>query len=367
MNESKVTRILAAMEEQHLPQMIVSDPAAVFYLTGKWIHPGERMLALYLNVSGSHKLILNRLFPQEKDLGVELVWYNDTEDAVELLSRYTEKDKPLGIDKTWPARFLLRLQELNGASAYLNGSTIIDDVRRIKDAEEQQLMREASLANDKIMEQLIPLTGKGFTEKELDQKVRELYAASGHSDVSFPPITAYGKSGADPHHATDSTLGKRGDSVVLDIGGIRSNYCSDMTRTVFLGEVSEKARKVYEIVREAQQRGIDAARPGARMCDVDNACRSYITEKGYGEFFTHRTGHSIGIEDHETGDVSSVNQSIIQPGQVFSIEPGIYLQEEGIGVRIEDLVLITEDGCEVLNHYPKDLIVVPMDSDSIEK
>ena len=206
-----------------------------------------------------------------------------------------------------------------------------------------------------------------FTEKELDQKVRELYAASGHSDVSFPPITAYGKSGADPHHATDSTLGKRGDSVVLDIGGIRNNYCSDMTRTVFLGEVSEKARKVYEIVREAQQRGIDAARPGARMCDVDNACRSYITEKGYGEFFTHRTGHSIGIEDHETGDVSSVNQSIIQPGQVFSIEPGIYLQEEGIGVRIEDLVLITEDGCEVLNHYPKDLIVVPMDSDSIEK
>ena len=146
MNESKVTRILAAMEEQHLPQMIVSDPAAVFYLTGKWIHPGERMLALYLNVNGSHKLILNRLFPQEKDLGVELVWYNDTEDAVELLSRYTEKDKPLGIDKTWPARFLLRLQELNGASAYLNGSTIIDDVRRIKDAEEQQLMREASLA-----------------------------------------------------------------------------------------------------------------------------------------------------------------------------------------------------------------------------
>ena len=101
---------------------------------------------------------------------MELVWYNDTEDAVELLSRYTEKDKPLGIDKTWPARFLLRLQELNGASAYLNGSTIIDDVRRIKDAEEQQLMREASLANDKIMEQLIPLTGKGLQKKNWIKK-----------------------------------------------------------------------------------------------------------------------------------------------------------------------------------------------------
>lgn len=132
-----------------------------------------------------------------------------------------------------------------------------------------------------------------------------------------------------------------------------------MTRTVFIGEVSDKAREVYEVVKEAQQRGIDAVRPGARMCDVDLACRNYITEKGYGEYFTHRTGHSIGMEDHEYGDVSSVNEDIIQVGQVFSIEPGIYLMDEGIGVRIEDLVIVTEDGCEVLNHFTKDLIVVP--------
>lgn len=363
MNQKKLDRILKAMKQRNLSQMIISDPAAIFYLTGRWIHPGERMLALYLNINGEHKLIINRLFPQTHDLGVKMVWYDDTQDAVELLSRFTEKDKPLGIDKTWPSGFLLRLQELRAAASYCCGSDLIDDVRRIKDPEEQRLMREASLANDLVMEQLIPLVGKGYSEKELDQKVRELYAVSGHSDVSFTPITAYGKSGADPHHATDSTTGKRGDSVVLDIGGILNNYCSDMTRTVFLGEVSPKARKVYEIVREAQMRGIAAAKPGARMCDVDNACRSYITEMGYGEYFTHRTGHSIGIEDHETGDVSSVNESIIQPGQVFSIEPGIYLAEEGIGVRIEDLVLITENGCEVLNHYPKDLIVVPIDQE----
>lgn len=364
MNHTKLERILNAMKQQHLPQIIISDPAAIFYLTGQWIHPGERMLALYLNLNGSHRLVINRLFPQTRDLGVELVWYDDTQDAVEILSRLTDKEQPLGIDRTWPSGFLLRLQELQAAASYRCGSFLIDDVRRIKDPEEQRLMREASLANDQIMEQLIPLVNKGYTEKELDQKVRELYASSGHSDVSFPPITAYGKSGADPHHITDSTKGKRGDSVVLDIGGILNNYCSDMTRTVFLGEVSPKAREVYEIVREAQMRGIAAARPGARMCDVDHACRSYITEMGYGEFFTHRTGHSIGIEDHEPGDVSSINESILQPGQIFSIEPGIYLMDEGIGVRIEDLVLITENGCEVLNHFPKDLIVVPMNSDT---
>ena len=128
-----------------------------------------------------------------------------------------------------------------------------------------------------------------------------------------------------------------------------------------IGEVSEKGREVYEIVKEAQRRGIEASKPGNRMCDVDLACRNYIEEMGYGQYFTHRTGHSIGMEDHEFGDVSSVNQDIIKVGQCFSIEPGIYLADEGIGVRIEDLVLITEDGCEVLNKFTKDLIVVPME------
>lgn len=363
MDTNKLNRILKSMEEQGLPQMIISDPPTIFYLTGKWILPGERMLALYLNVNGNHKLVINKLFPQERDLGVELVWYDDIEDAVEILSRFVEKDQPIGIDKVWPARFLLRLQELGAGSKFVNGSLIVDYVRQIKDEREQQLMREAGAANDKIMERLIPLVNKGYTEIELDQKVREMYAETGHSGVSFDPITAYGKSGADPHHVTDNTKGKRGDSVVLDIGGILNDYCSDMTRTVFLGEVSDKAREVYEIVKEAERRGIEAAKPGNRMCDVDLAARNYIEEMGYGQYFTHRTGHSIGMEDHEYGDVSSVNTDIIKPGQCFSVEPGIYLMDEGIGVRIEDIVLITEDGCEVLNNFTKDLIVVPMEDE----
>lgn len=129
--------------------------------------------------------------------------------------------------------------------------------------------------------------------------------------------------------------------------------------TVFIGKVSERQKEIYDIVVEANLRGIAAAKPGNRMCDVDLAARNYIEEKGYGKYFTHRTGHSCGLEDHEFGDVSSVNEDIIKPGQCFSVEPGIYLPEEGIGVRIEDLVITTEDGCEVLNKYTKDLIVVP--------
>ncbi|MGO1479273.1 M24 family metallopeptidase, partial [Senegalia sp. (in: firmicutes)] len=242
---------------------------------------------------------------------------------------------------------------------FVNGSDIVDYVRMIKDEDEIEIMRESSRLNDLVMEELIPWVGKGLTEKELNSKVREIYKSHGIDEVSFDPITAYAKGAADPHHVTDDTKGKHGDCVILDIGGFYKNYASDMTRTVFLGEVSERQKEIYDIVVEANLRGIAAAKPGNRMCDVDLAARNYIEEKGYGEYFTHRTGHSIGLEDHEFGDVSSVNEDIIKPGQAFSVEPGIYLPEEGIGVRIEDILITTEDGCEVLNKFTKDIIVVP--------
>lgn len=359
MDKQKTKHILDAMQAQGLTQMILSDPIAIFYLTGKKFSPGERLLALYLNTNGKHCLVINELFPQEEDLGLPLVWYNDIQDGVAVLAEQIDHTAPIGIDKTWPAGFLLRLQALSAATAYVNGSLIVDQVRMIKDAGEQEKMRSSSLLNDAVMKDLIPWVVRGLTEKELEGKAISLYAEHGAEGVSFTPITAYGKNAADPHHGNDSSRGKRGDCVVLDIGGMKDHYASDMTRTVFIGEASPRAREIYNIVLEANLRGIAAAKPGARMCDVDLACRNYITEMGYGRYFTHRTGHSIGLEDHEYGDVSSVNEAVIRPGQCFSVEPGIYIPEEGIGVRIEDLVLITETGCEVLNHFPKDLIVVP--------
>lgn len=359
MDSCKLSNVLSAMEQQGIPQLVISDPAVIFYLTGSWIHPGERMLVLYLNVNGNHKMLVNDLFHQTRDPGVEIVYFNDTEDGVEILSRYMDSSVPVGIDKNWPARFLLRLQELGCGSSYINSTSIVDSVRQIKNPDEQEKMRVASRLNDGVMGKLIGVLSEDHTELELKEILQKLYTDAGCETTSFEPITAFAGNAADPHHRPDNSRGKFGDCVVLDIGGLKDNYCSDMTRTVFLGEVSDRQREIYEIVREANLRGIAAAKPGARMCDVDNAARGYITEKGYGKYFTHRTGHSIGMEVHEAGDVSAVNQAIIRPGQCFSVEPGIYLPEEGIGVRIEDLVLITEDGCEVLNSYPKDLTVIP--------
>ena len=130
-----------------------------------------------------------------------------------------------------------------------------------------------------------------------------------------------------------------------------------MTRTVFLKEASDKAKEVFEIVLEANKRAINTVKPGVRFCDIDAAARDYIASKGYGEYFTHRTGHSIGIDVHDYGDVSAINKDVVEPGMIFSIEPGIYLPGE-IGVRIEDLVLVTEDGCEVLNKADKEICIL---------
>ena len=350
--------VLQAMKKFDVPQLLISDPAVIFYLTGVSIQPGERLLALVLRTDGQNRFFINDLFHQSKDLGAPITYYNDTQDGAALIAQALIPGETVAVDKNWPARFLLRLQELHTGKC-VNSSAIVDGVRAIKTADEQEKMREASRLNDQVMGRIIGALSENHTEAELADLLLKYYLEAGCQGYSFEPITAFAGNAADPHHVTDRTRGKRGDCVVLDIGGKKDDYCSDMTRTVFLGQVSDRQREIYEIVKEANRRGIAAAKPGNRMCDVDRAARDYITEKGFGKYFTHRTGHSIGLEVHEAGDVSAVNETVIRPGQCFSVEPGIYLPEEGIGVRIEDLVLITEDGCEVLNHYPKELTVVP--------
>lgn len=359
---SNLDRVTAAMKESGLPQLIVSDPMMIYYLTGLKIAPGERMLALYLNTAGCRKLFVNDLFRQEDTKGLEIIYFNDIDDCVGVLAQFADPAAPIGIDKNWPARFLLRLQEL-GFAQCINSSAVVDGVRRIKTEAEREKMRVASRLNDAVMAQMVQIVSQPHTELELDAIIRGLYKEAGCSDVSFSPIMSFGVHAADPHHEPDETRGAYGDCLVIDVGGLKDDYCADMTRTVFLGTVSDRQREIYEIVKEANRRGIEAALPGAKMKDVDAAARGYIESKGFGKYFTHRTGHSIGMEVHEAGDVSAVNDAVIVPGQVFSVEPGIYIPEEKIGVRIEDLVLITETGHEVLNHYTKELTVVPYPAD----
>lgn len=357
MKIDRLNKVLEKMKSQNIPQLIVSDPSSIFYLTGRWIHPGERLLVLYLNINGDRKLFINELFPLTEDIGVEKIWFKDTDDAVKIISKYTDKTLPIGIDKNWPARFLLRLMGLKAGSSFVNGSEIIDRIRMCKDDSEKKLMIEASRINDEAMDELIKFIPEGYTEKKMGKLLGNIYENLGAEGFSFDPIVAYGINGADPHHEIDDSILKDGEAVTMDIGCIKDSYCSDMTRTVFYKYVPENSKKVYNTVLEANKRGIEAVKPGIRFCNIDKIVRDYIEDAGYGKYFTHRTGHSIGIECHDLGDVSSANSDRIQPGMIFSIEPGIYIPGE-IGIRIEDLVIVTEDGCEVLNKYGKDIMVV---------
>ncbi|UUM13292.1 Xaa-Pro peptidase family protein [Clostridiaceae bacterium HFYG-1003] len=345
------------MEEYGADQLIISDPSTIFYLTGRWFSPGERLLVLLISRRGDTMLFNNELFPLPEDVGLPVVWYKDTDDYLSRLAGALDGEV-IAVDKTWPARFLLPLMSLYPAARYIVASPIADGARLLKDPSEQVAMHAASNLNDSAMHLLAEEVTDGVTEKQLARRLMEIYAELGCDGPSFTPIVAFGANGADPHHETDDSVIQPGDTVIFDIGCKKDSYSSDMTRTYFFREVPEEASRVYEIVRQANERAIAQARPGNRFSDVDRAARDFITAQGYGPYFTHRTGHGIGIDVHEPEDVSGINDHLLKPGMIFSIEPGIYIPGK-FGVRIEDLVLITEHGCEVLNEISKDLTVLP--------
>lgn len=357
MLDNRVQKMTAMMANQSISQLIISDPSSIFYLTGKWFHPGERMLVLVLNQNGRATLVINELFPLTEDLGTDVLWFKDTDDAIKALAPIIAENVVTGIDKNWPSHFLLRLMAERKNNTFVLGSPIVDTVRMCKDEAEKDHMRLASSLNDQAMAQMVERVKLEYSELEMVKELMTIYENLETEGPSFGPIVGYGANAADPHHDCDHSKPVLGGSVVIDIGCKKNSYCSDMTRTIFFGEPDAESKKVYETVKEANMRAIAAVKPGVKFSDIDNAARNFIEEQGYGQYFTHRTGHSIGIDVHDYGDVSGINHDILKPGMIFSIEPGIYLPGK-VGVRIEDLVLVTDEGCEVLNQFSKDMIIV---------
>lgn len=218
-------------------------------------------------------------------------------------------------------------------------------------------MREASRKNDETLRRTIEGLREGMTEREVAAMYNAIGKELGASGPSFDTLICFGPNCAEPHHSSDDTVLKRGDSVICDVGLTWNRYCSDMTRTVFFGEPTDEQRRVYEIVERANAAGRAAVRPGVPMKEFDRAARKVIEDAGYGKYFIHRTGHGIGLETHEPPDCSATNEVIARPGMVFSIEPGIYLPGR-FGVRVEDLVAVTEDGCETLNALTKEMRIL---------
>ena len=357
MKENRVKRVLDALEDMGLTQMLITDPMSIYYLTGYCNQPFERFFGLLLRADGAHAFFLNRLFPAPENSGITEVWYADTDPVTELVAQYVDHGAVLGVDKELTARFLLPLMEGKAATGFVNSSLAVDKTRGIKDAEEQEKMRAASAINDAAMAQFRGLVRAGVTEREIGDRMLQIYLDLGADGFSFPPLVAFGANAADPHHEPDDTVLKEGDCVLFDVGCVKDGYCSDMTRTFYYKTVSDHCREIYETVRAANEAAEALIRPGVRLCDLDKAARDLITAKGYGPAFNHRLGHFIGLNEHEYGDVSAAFDWPVEPGMIFSIEPGVYLVGD-TGVRVEDLVLVTEDGVELLNRYSHELDVI---------
>jgi len=356
MNQSRINRVIENMKACGLDQILVTATPSVYYLTGKWVSPGERMLALYLNADGESTLFANRLFALSGSEGINLVEFDDTEDPIAMLSPRV-KSGNIGIDKVWPSQFTIRLMQAKPGITPVLGSAPVDDARMCKDAEEVALMRESSRMNDEALRRTLGMISEGMSELELMNIYLKNAQAVGGDGGAFHPITCFGPNCAEPHHDNDETRLKKGDSIILDVGLAHQRYCSDMTRTVFFGSITPEQQRVYDVCRRANEAGRAAVKPGLPMCEFDRAARSVIEDAGLGKYFIHRTGHGIGLEVHEHPDNSATSRIIAKPGMCFSVEPGIYLPGS-FGVRIEDLVCVTETGCETLNELDHDLKVI---------
>ncbi len=251
-----------------------------------------------------------------------------------------------------------RLKKTLGAQFRLRAtSSLVEQFRMVKDSEEIESLRRAVLLGCGLFDKAVETIRAGVKETEVAAEMEYAARQQGADGMSFETIIASGPRSALPHGRASSAAVPSQGFVVCDFGVILAGYCSDMTRTVFVGRPSANERGIYDAVRVAQEAAIAAVQPGASVGEVDRAARNVLKSKGLARYFTHSTGHGVGLEIHEPPRIAAGQQQLLQPGMVITIEPGAYLPGRG-GVRIEDMVVVTEAGCEVLTPTPKDLVTI---------
>jgi Xaa-Pro aminopeptidase len=353
------------MGEVGVDVLLLSVGADLPWLTGYRAMPLERLTMLVLPADGEATLVVPRLeaprVVEHPDVFTLVAW-EETDDPVALVAGLAGLAGSPGVvavgDRTW-ARFVVELQALLPAERWHPGDLVTGPLRAVKDPSEVASLRRASAAADRVAAQLqggeIALVGRSEAEVSADLGRRLL--AEGHARVNFA-IVAVGPNAASPHHDAGPRIIEANEVVLCDFGGtMPDGYCSDITRCVHTGEPSPELRHLYAVLEEAQAAAVDAAIVGTPCEDVDAVARRLITEGGYGEAFVHRTGHGIGLDEHEDPYLVGGNCEALVPGHAFSIEPGIYL-EGRFGARIEDIVVATEAGPESLNQVPHGLAVV---------
>jgi Xaa-Pro aminopeptidase len=360
----RLARARKEQAERGVDALLLGPSADLAYLTG--YHPPhlERLTLLVVPAAGDARLVVPALEAplargQLGELEVEVAAWRETDDPVRLvvdtLAAAGAAGGWLGVgDQLW-SMFLLRLQEALPAAGFTAASTVTRHLRMRKDPEEVEALARVAAAIDEVVDGLAGLRWAGRTELELARDVEEAIRDT-HDKFCFA-IVASGPNAASPHHAATGRVIRPGDPVVVDIGGRLDGYCSDTTRTLVVGEPPAGFEELYGLLRAAQEAGCAAVRPGVTAAAVDAACRDLIAAAGHGDHFLHRTGHGIGLEEHEDPYLVAGNDEPLEPGMAFSVEPGIYLDGR-YGARIEDIVVCTDDGGRRLNTTSRDLRIV---------
>ncbi|MBA3431513.1 MAG: aminopeptidase P family protein [Actinobacteria bacterium] len=348
--------LLEQMAQEGVDTVLLSVGADLPYLTGYEAIPLERLSMLVVDATGCTLLVPELEAPRVEPEEFEIVAWQETTNPLDVVAEMCPPNGSIAIgDQTWSV-FLIGLVERLANARFRSATPLLRPLRARKDAEEIRLLAAAAETVDRVSARLPSLRFQGRRERVVAREITDMMIEEGHDQGQFW-IVASGPNSASPHHEPNDRIIEAGDVVVVDFGGRQAGYCSDTTRTFAVGQPTAEQIRVHATVLEAQQQALAACRPGATAESIDDVARRVIAEAGFGEYFIHRTGHGIGLETHEHPYLVEGNDEILEPGMCFSIEPGIYLPGR-FGVRIEDIVVMTESGGRPLNNSDRSLRVV---------
>lgn len=357
MRASRLDRLRSAMAERQLDAVLVVKPENRAYLSG---FTGS---SAWLLISRERACLITD-FRYIEQAGAQAKGFEIVKRAATQFPTIAELVAQMGVSKLGYEGNYLTVEDFHQYESTLKAidlvsiSGLVESFRTVKDAEEIEAMARAAAITDAAWSHIITFIRPGVAERDVAAELEYYMRKQGAEGFAFETHAISGVNTALPHGMPTDKLIESGDLVTCDFGALYKGYCADMTRTVMVGQPTDKQREIYEIVLEANMRGLAACRAGMTGKELDEVCRSYIRDKGYGEYFGHGTGHGVGRFIHEGPRVSALGENdVLEPGNVVTIEPGIYLPGWG-GVRIEDMVLVQENGCRRLSQSPKDLLIL---------
>lgn len=363
-HKERADKVIEGMKEGGAEALILFPGTDIAYYTGFPIGMSERLNAALIPFDGDPVFIVNEL---EKELRGMKPWITDVdvwlehEDPVVIMAENMERlglgGAVVGLAENAPWGWVIRLQALLPGVHFVDATSYLAYGRMVKTDQELDWMRMACAITDRALESSFEQLHTGMTEKELAATISASLRSQG-GEAGFMGVL-FGEKAALPHGRTGDAELKPGDGILVDMGTRIHGYASDLTRTVFYGEPTERQREIYGIVKEANQAAYDAVKPGVTCGALDGVARTVISDAGYGDYFIHRLGHGIGLDVHEHPYIVRNSELELEPNMAFTIEPGIYIVGE-VGVRVEDSVVCTEEGCERLTRMSRELASYPV-------